>query len=520
MSEAGAPLLLAPQRPPRVALAMPALSLRAKLVLSHLGLVLLAMAVAGLYLLHRMEQFYLAQLQEQLAIYAELLVEPAAQALETNQLEPLRTTLAMLDRESAVRVRIVDAAGRLIAATEAEDTLLVGLPVAAPGLDAALRGERVAVLVSNPPDPEVLYLALPVQRNGAVLGAVRVAYSLGDVAAEVAALHRALVVGLAGVGVLAVAIGVLLATRLAAPARRLAQAAQRLAAGDLATRCGESGGDEVARAAHAFDAMAERLESLQAARQQLLATVAHDLHSGTMALGVALEALERGAIDDPALRAELLRGMASHTRRLVRLADDLLETARLETGTLRLERQPVAPAALLRQAAAEFAAEAAERQVTLAVEAAEDLPLLEADPARLGQALANLLENALRHTPAGSVVRLTAQRRGGAVALAVTDRGPGPPPLAQGPPDGLASELRAPAAAQTEHPSLADCRSGRLGLGLTIVRGIAEAHGGWVEATSAPGGGACFAIVLPVPACPGGAPDAPVSDASPALSDF
>jgi signal transduction histidine kinase len=301
-------------------------------------------------------------------------------------------------------------------------------------------------------------------------------------------LRRALLVGLAGVGALTAVVAVLLAASLAAPARRLASAAAQLASGDLAIRCDVRGTDEVAAAAHAFDDMAARLQGLESARQELMGAVAHDLHSSTMALGMAVEALERGAADDPLLRAELLRGIGGHTHRLTRLADDLLQTAQLETGGLRLEREPLAPAALLRQTAAEFAAEAAARRVALAVEAVDPLGLIEGDSARLGQALANLVENALRHAPPGSTIHLHAHASGGEVTLAVTDEGPG---FAQ------ASGLSAGGP-----PAGAGQRPGRLGLGLAIVRAIVEAHGGRLEIASAPGAGARFALVLP--ALPGG----------------
>ncbi|HLH25431.1 MAG TPA: ATP-binding protein [Chloroflexota bacterium] len=467
---------------------LPTLSLREKLLLSHLGLVLLAMALAGLYVLDQMERFYLVQLHDDLVVESTLLSEPAADALVANDFQPLREMLAAVDRESAVRVRVFDANGQLVAATEPEEER-VGEPLSPPGLQAALRGERTVSVVNDGTGPEVLYIVAPVIHDGQVRGALRLAYALADVSGEVAHLRGALLLGLASVGAVAVAVALLLAGSLAAPARRLAGAAGQLAAGNLAIRCDVQGSDEVAAAAHAFDDMAARLQALEGARQELMSAVAHDLHSSTMALGMAVEALERGAADDPPLRAELLHGIGGHTHRLTRLADDLLQTAQLETGGLRLEPEPLAPAALLRQTAAEFAAEAAARRVALAVEAAEPLALVEGDPARLGQALANLVENALRHAPPGSTVHLQAQMANGEVVLAVADEGPGfVPPTGQGErsrPDG-------PAAAPAPRP-----RPGRLGLGLTIVRGIVEAHGGRLEIASAPNAGARFALVLP-----------------------
>jgi signal transduction histidine kinase len=465
------------------------LSLREKLILSHLGLVLLAMALTGLYVLDQMERFYLAQLHSDLVVASTLLTEPAADALVANDFQPLRDTLAAVDRESAVRVRVFDASGRLVAATEPEEER-AGEPLSPPGLAGALRGERTTFIASSGAGPEVLYIVTPVVHGGEVVGAVRLAYALADVGSEVASLRRALLVGLTGVGVMTVVVAVLLAASLAAPARRLASAAAQLAAGNLGIRCDVRGSDEVAAAAQAFDDMAVRLQALQTARQELMGAVAHDLHSSTMALGMAVEALERGAADDPPLRDELLNGIGGHTQRLTRLADDLLQTAQLETGGLRLEPEPLAPAALLRQAAAEFAAEAAARRVALAVEAADPLGLIEGDPARLGQALANLVENALRHAPPGSTIHLQARATNGEVVLAVADEGPG---FANpgGPLNGVRSaEPSAP-------PTSPGSRPGRLGLGLSIVRGIVEAHGGRLEIASAPAAGAVFAVVLP-----------------------
>jgi signal transduction histidine kinase len=468
-------------------MALHVLSLRTKLVLSHLGLVLLAMALSGLYILGQMEQFYLSQLEASLRLQATLAAELASSALGASPAAALGATLAAVDRDSSLRVRVVDATGRLVAATEAEDAPLLGAVLTIPDLDAALRGQRSSGVVRNTAGPDVLYVVTPVVSQGQVLGAVRVAYALADVNREVAALRQALVAGLAGVGAATVLIALWLAVSLTAPARRLAQAAAQLARGDLATRSGVTGGDEIAAAARAFDDMAAQLQALEQARRELMAAVAHDLHSSTMALGMAAEALQRGAADEPELRAVLLQGMVGHSQRLTRLADDLLQAAQLETGSLRLEREPVAPAAALALAAAGFAAEAAERRVQLAVQAAGALPALDADPARLDQALANLIENALRHSPPGSTVRLAARPEDGMMRLVVADQGPGMPTGA-----GPASP--------------AGQRPGRLGLGLSIVRGLASAHGGWLEWTSEPGQGTAFSLLLPLAATGAAAP--------------
>jgi len=160
---------------------------------------------------------------------------------------------------------------------------------------------------------------------------------------------------------------------------------------------------------------------------------------------------------------------------------------------------------LLQQAAAEFRAEAAERGVTLTLDAAAGLPRITVDPARLGQALANLVENALRHSPTGATVRLQARREGDSIVLAVSDQGPGYAaadggdllPNSATPQDRTGAQAVGGESTLPSAPGVGEPRPGRLGLGLSIVRGIAEAHGGHLRVDGRPGHGARFAIVLP-----------------------
>src|SRR3954466_11198427 len=107
-------------------MALREMSLRTKLVLSHLGLVLLAMALGGLYILSQMEQIYLSQLEASLGLQATLVAELASNGLRAPAAGSLSAALAAVDRDSALRVRVVDESGRLMAATEAEDASLLG----------------------------------------------------------------------------------------------------------------------------------------------------------------------------------------------------------------------------------------------------------------------------------------------------------------------------------------------------------------------------------------------------------
>jgi two-component system sensor histidine kinase ResE len=186
------------------------------------------------------------------------------------------------------------------------------------------------------------------------------------------------------------------------------------------------------------------------------------------------------------LRDRLVAGLVGHTRRLGRLADDLLELARLEGGRLAIERRPVALVGVARQAVAEWTAEASWRDVTLEL-AAHGEALVDGDHERLVQAVGNLVENALKHTPRGGSVSVRVWSDGTGHRLDVHDTGQGIP--AEDLPFIFHRFYRV------------EGRSGGgptgMGLGLAIVERIVRAHRGTVTVTSEQGIGSTFHIVLP-----------------------
>jgi signal transduction histidine kinase len=217
-------------------------------------------------------------------------------------------------------------------------------------------------------------------------------------------------------------------------------------------------------------------------RDEVLAIVAHDLRNP----------LARILMSASLLRGEFAEGVAPRTlaimERAVKAADrlvrDLLDVSRLEAGGLRLERGPVAAAELLAEVAEEFGELAAARAVTLRASAEGGLPAVDADRARLRQALTNLVDNALRLTPEGGSVALDAARAHGLVEFRVRDTGPGIP----------AEQI----------PHLFDRfwqgsreHRGSSGLGLAIVKGVVDAHGGRVHVESRVGEGTTFRLWIP-----------------------
>lgn len=476
-------------------------SIRTRLILSHVGLVALAMAVAGLYILSQMEQFYLDGLISGLEEQASVTASYLRSEVLLNRPDLLQPALRDLQRRNTLRVQVVDVQGRLAGSSSPEDDGALGQPLEGADIPEALAGQRTTLITDGVTGlHELASVTAPITSGGRVIGAVRLTFRLTDVQREIAMLHRDLALGLLAAGAACAAFAALLGGSLAAPLQKLAAAAHALARGDLRRRVGLSGNDEVAMLGAAFDSLGESLETLELARREVMSEVSHDLHSMATGLSTAVEALQRGALDDPELAPLLLQGIATRTRQISRLADDLLQTSRFEMGRLVLERRPTDPTDVVEQAAAEFVQQAAEQQVTLRV--AADGPLAEAmlDSERLLQALANLIENALRHTSPGGIIELTVRQEGGALLFAVMNDGPRIP-----------REEAARMFGRFYRPT--GGRPGRLGLGLGIVSGIAEAHGGHVAVESTDERGTSFTLVIPIVPVPAPPPHAETAGA-------
>jgi signal transduction histidine kinase len=264
----------------------------------------------------------------------------------------------------------------------------------------------------------------------------------------------------------------------------LADAAERVEAGDYSARV-----DEPLRATRpirdlvrGFNAMAARLEANEAQRQSLLADVSHELRTPLAVVQGNIEAMLDGvhAADEDHLAAIL-----DETKVLARLVDDLRTIALSDAGALPLHREPTDLAILAADTAASFGPTAMAGGVALTVEIADDVPLLEVDPVRIREVLANLVANALRHTPTGGSVRLAAALADGgrAVELSVIDTGSGIDP-------SLVPHVF------DRFAKAADSRGS--GLGLAIARGLVEAHGGTIWLDSRPGAGSTFRIRIPL----------------------
>jgi two-component system, OmpR family, sensor histidine kinase BaeS len=264
----------------------------------------------------------------------------------------------------------------------------------------------------------------------------------------------------------------------------MVDATRRVAEGDYAVRVGtprRQGLRSLRELAGGFDAMVARLEVDEEQRRTLLADVSHELRTPLAVITGNLEAILDGVYPaDPAHLTPIL----DETRVLERLIDDLRTVALSEAGTLPLHPEPTDLEVLIGDVVRSFTPAAAGADVTLTATVEGDLPIVDVDPVRIREVLANLVANALRHTPNGGSVSIRASTSSTEVVLTVTDTGPGIDPALV--------------------PHVFDRfvkgdESRGSGLGLAIARGLVEAHGGTIWVASPAGGGTTFRVELPRP---------------------
>jgi two-component system, OmpR family, sensor histidine kinase BaeS len=255
--------------------------------------------------------------------------------------------------------------------------------------------------------------------------------------------------------------------------RRVSEAAGRLARGELDARAGVDRRDEVGRLAATFDAMASQLGASQEERGVFLASVGHDLRTPLASLRATLEALQDSVmeVDD-----RLLAGMHRDVLHLQRLVEDLFLYAGTEAGTLVLRPEMVDLAELADETAEVFGAIARGRGVDVRVTGPGSAVIVEADPWALGRVLRNLVDNAIRHSPLTGTVTVAVSLEDSRPTVTVIDEGPG------------FSDLNRPFDRFTRGDDARTRDGSGAGLGLSIARGLVEAHGGSISLEPGPGG--------------------------------
>lgn len=284
--------------------------------------------------------------------------------------------------------------------------------------------------------------------------------------------------------VIALVLGVILSRTLTRPIRELTQATHAVSEGDLSQQVPVRSKDELGELAQAFNKMSSELSRSVNARKQMTADIAHELRTPlSLILGHA-EAVHDGVLPPTRENFEIIREEAT---RLEHLVNDLRTLSHADAGELSMQLQTIGPQRLINEVASLYQYQAQRKNINFELDIAPALPSIEVDPGRITQVLTNILDNAIRHTPEGGRILLTAKEVHNMVELAVQDSGPG---LEIKDIDRIFERL------YQVDPSR-QRNDGGSGLGLAIVKSIVQAHGGQVSAESEPGAGLKVKIRLP-----------------------
>lgn len=471
-----------------------------RLSLTTLAVLLLGMGLAAALSWLAVEQLYLETQRQNLLAQAEL----TAAALQGTPLPstPIQPYSQLSNVQPGIHARLLGEQGAVLVNLPAPADAPVQVPPAEnvasvstvdllqrPEIQSALGGTaRTAVRkVLSAGNRRVLYAAAPVySAEGDIDGIVYLATPLPP-----ANLPAGIMWQLIGAVVLAAFLagvaGALLSRRIAGPLEKLARAAGAVAGGDLDQNVpAESDIRELHSLGETFNHMTESLRQSEKAKNAFIADVTHELRTPLTVINGTIETLEDGAIDDLEGRGPLLHSMQAETRRLIRLVNDLLVLTRADAGALNLKLESIDLGELARSRCERLSALAGNQGVTLNVEEGEQARV-RADADRLIQVLDNLLDNAIRHAPDGTVVTVNIRREGSEFRCGISDQGAGIP--AQHLPFIFERFYRV--------DSSRNRQGGGSGLGLAIVHSLLLALGGRIIVESREDQGATFTFWLP-----------------------
>jgi signal transduction histidine kinase len=285
---------------------------------------------------------------------------------------------------------------------------------------------------------------------------------------------------------LALVLALLLSRTLSRPLQELSSAARRAATGDLSQKVQIKTKDEIGLLAQSFNQMMEDLERLMASRRQMTADIAHDLRTPISVILGHSEGVHEGVIEPSQETFEIVRDEAL---RLERLVKDLRDLSMADIGEISLELKPLSPVWILAQVEKTTLPRLAAKSISLEIDLAANLPEVMADADRVLQVLRNIMDNAIRYTPEGCKIRMSAAAvdEGGFVQFEILDGGPGVPVEEL---DKIFNRF------YRTDPSRQRDQEGS-GLGLAIARSITEQHGGEIWAESILGAGLTIKIKLP-----------------------
>lgn len=465
--------------------------LRNRLILSHVLPLMIIIPLMGLAILYVVEtQFLVPSVTRDLVGDSQLLVElTQVQANIWSEPQTAQAFLNQIRPNPGKRVMLLAPDGRLLASSDPLDKDRLNQIIQVGGLDLAQSGKLETRFNYDQriKDNVIDVLAPVISPDHEFLGIIRVSAHYISVGDELLRLRYViagiLIVGMAVGSVL----GSILALNINVPVQQVTQAIFDLARGDRKESLKESGPDELRLLVQSVNHLLNRLQQLEQARRQLLANLVHELGRPLGALRMAIHALSTGANQNPELMGELMKGMDEETARLQRLLDDLAHLHEQVLGTLEIDRKQVSVSTWLPTMLLPWKEAASEKRLKWQETIPPDLPEISADPLRLEQIIGNLTSNAVKYTPVGGSISISAGTTQTEIWVRVRDTGSGIPPEEQ-------EKIFKPFYRGQQGRRVVQ----GMGLGLTIARDLVIAHEGRLEVDSTPGLGSQFTVWLPL----------------------
>lgn len=490
------------------------MSFRGRLTLTYTGFFALALLLLGCGIYFSVRQALLAGVDRDLWTATR----QVRAIFNAGGLEPVRTPSGELNlylRSEFIKIfnnpnlgaQLFSAEGDLLNSTPNVDGRNLPLPEGATALGPNDVGSGMTV-EREIDGMEIVSLVTPLvlESNNRVVGYLQISRPVRDVDVILSTLTTILLGGGAIALLITAAGAAMLSGRALKPIDEVTRTAQSIVrAEDLGRRVAvPPRDDELHRLAVTINELLARLETLFTTQRRFIADVSHELRTPLAAMQGNLEVLERGGLRNPELAAEAVVDMRRETARLIRMTNDLLLLAQSD-ARVEIRNEPVELDSLILEVFRELRPLADKVQLRLG---AEDQVTICGDRDRLKQALLNLGVNALQYTPQGGTVTLGLEQREGHALLTVSDTGVG---IGEDDLPHIFDRFYRSDRSRSRH-------SGGAGLGLSIVKRVAEAHGGHATVASIPGRGSTFAIWLPLapkPELPAPEPVEPVADAAP-----
>lgn len=368
-----------------------------------------------------------------------------------------------------LEVRIKDVNDKVI--MDSEKALNLLSPLVKRRLNAILQGRS--------PETGNIFQPYPLFLAGKEIGSLEVRFlKPRKESIFIARSNTFLLISLLIVGVTAILLSVLFSKKLTNPIKNLDSATEAIMEGNLKRRVAVLGNDEIGRLSETFNKMAQKLELQESLRRKLISNVAHELRTPLGAMRSEMEGIMDNIVP---LDKKQVQSLYEETGRLKHILEGIEDLAQAEASTMSMEKQSIELKPFLTHIAERFSSLSQDKGVSIELECADTI-MINADPEKLSQVVINLLSNALKATEAGGYVRVKAGRNASEVFLEVKDTG-----------IGIKQE-----ALPFIFERFYKVSEGGLGLGLTIVRELVEAHGGRIDVKSDFGKGSAFTVFIPL----------------------